>query len=648
MKRLFCICTVVLLAVAAVFSTSCKKETPTDEQEQTQPEEVGGLSIRELLKNNDVAAVIQWTYADDADTDHALFYGSSADYSRSEVIFSINSKSEKRVSNMKKAKNVTVTFDSVSDLSSASTSEPEGITMEILPSDSRFIASVKGFEWDKRYNFSIHYDGNIMKGVLATVDRNREAFAVDLPEWVIKLNDKDAGYNKSKDTYSGTSQDLSEFLFNSFVLNKIINTDPAHPDFADAAAFMAKEGKLQPYAEGDSDLYSLGNGSATPKITPSSRLKKVLEDGGPLVSYVTTYSGVLVKLTQPISVEYPAYDFMHLRYYTFNTEHEENDLIVKFDFEGNDGSVKWWTQDYPAYFTTKGTDNTRISNRRALAQYDVSYINLAELAFNVVDENDEIMDEEAISAAGLSVRFAYTDKELGSKPLPEVDVTSKYKTYDNLWVDNTVFYYRTCEKDFIPMHGSLSIKSGDAEFELPTRFDRPKAAVKYPDVTLDYSTFAVVRWKPFKTPEHPDIEIILDENKVYRVPMLGEWMDNRPNGVSYNVIKDGAWVVGNVKPADAESNPSYGNGYIEGVKAYEAYGIDPDTGLSFEPESGGIPAELKKLASIQMYNNFPHFIYDYTSEVQFLGRIDIPVTCTLVSPWETVQFTYTITVKGIE
>ena len=640
---------VVLFLMAVSALLACCKTDPVEELEKIDPGKET-ISITDLMKYYDVAAIVDWTYAYDAEVDHALFAKTEAQYGRNDVAFSINPKSEKKVSDATASGAISVTLESAYNRVTHSTEEPSGLTLEVTLSGDKATASVQGLKWDMNYYFTIQYGEKSIKGIIATVDRNRDLIEIELPEWVIKLNDKNSGYTKSTDTYSRSKQDYSEALFNSFVANGIINADPEHPDYENAAAFLTKEGKVKKYAqEGDTDLVTLSNGAATTKIKPSSKLKKTLENGNTLVRHVTTYCGQVVKITQTISIDYPGYDFLHLSYYTFNTEtsYSQNNFIQKFGFEGNDGSVKWWTQVNPAYFTTKGTSQSRTSNRRALAQYDMAYINLAELAFNVVDEQDQIMEEDQITAANLSVRFAYRDKDLGGQSLPTVDATSKYKTYQDLWVDETVFYYRTCEKDFIPMRGTIAIKSGDAEFEIPTRFDRPKAAVKYPDVTLDYSTFAIVQWQPFKIPTNPNIEIILDEHMVYRVPMLKEFMDNRPNKVSYNVIKDGAWVVGNVKSSDAGSNPSYGNGYISGIKAYDAYGIDPNTGLSFETESGAIPSDLKKLVSIQMYKSFPHFIFDYSSQIEFRGKIEIPVTCTLVNPWYTVQFTYTITVKGV-
>ena len=637
---------VFLMAVSALLS--CSKTDPDEGLEKINPGEET-ISISDLVKHYDLAAIVDWNYADDVEIDHALLTHTDAQYSRNEVALSINAKSEKKVSDATDYGAISASLSPAYNRVTRVFEEPTGVTLHITLSGNKAKTSIQGMKWDMNYYFTVYYGKKTINGIVATVDRNRDVIEIELPEWVIKLNDKNSGYNKSNDTYTKSKQDFSDALFNKFVSNKIINADAGHPDFENAAAFLAKEGIIQNYAqEGDCDLISFSDGSATTKIKPSSKLKEALENGNSLVRHVTTYCGQIVKISQPISVDYPGYDFMHLKYYTFNTEtsYSQDSFIQNYGFDENDGSVKWWTRVYPSYFITKGTGHDRISNRRALAQFDISYINLAELAFNVVDEQDQIMDEEEISAANLSVRFSYTDKDLGEQPLPTVDATSEYKTYQDLWVDKTVFYYRTCEKDFIPVRGTIAIKSGDAEFEIPTRFDRPKASVKYPDVTLDYSTFAIVQWQPFKIPTDPGFEITLDEHKIYRFPMLQELMDNRPNNLSYNVIKNGAWVVGNVKPADAESNPSYGNGYIKGIKACDAYGIDPNTGLSFEAE-GGIPTDLKKMVSIQMYNGFPHFIFDYNSQIQFQGKFEIPITCTLVNPWDTVQFTYTITIKGI-
>lgn len=363
-----------------------------------------------------------------------------------------------------------------------------------------------------------------------------------------------------------------------------------------------------------------------------------------------------------------SYDFLHLAYYTFNTieesriyvddEGKEWAFLQKLTRAGLDESVVWWTQTNPSYFidANPGADQSgRVSNRYACADYDVAYFPLAELAFNVVDGDDNILTDAQIEAAGLTVKFTYADPELGAADLPEASQTGSFQTYDDLWINKTTFYYRTNEKPFIPMVGKLFITVDGEKYELPTRFSRPKASVKHPDVVLDYSQYAVVRWTPFTQPEADDFGIVLDENKIYREPLFSglNLEDNRPNGVSFSVIENGNWVIGNAATTATASSGS--DGYVSGISSKDAYQIT----LSYEIS---IPNELKRLLSVKYSadgENFeseqneagtltPYIVFDYTSEVQFSGEIDIPVTATIESPWqEPLNVEYCFIVQGI-
>ena len=640
MKRLFLLSMTVLFALCAL---SCKKDVPDET-----PEEVEGniVDIPALLKKNDLAAIINWNYAEDADIDHALFASSPAQYSRGEIRLSTGEGGEKKISALRASGSFSVTGTSAYNRVTNAEEDASDVTITVSASaDNVLVASLVGFKWGVNYYFTIQYGNNRLKGVIATVDRDRDLIRIELPGAVFKPNDKTAGYDPGTDTYAGAKHDISKTLFDAFVAGRIINTDTAHPDFGDAAAFMAKEGKMQ--AMGSCPL-TFTDGFAAARFSPSSKLKEALDDGSRVECIAATYCGQLVHFSMPVSLDTPDYDFLHLTYYTFSTDMEKDGVVYKRDFEGNDGSVRWWSQVFPSYFTTKGDNHYRISNRHGMAEYDVSYLNLSELAFNIVDGDDNILDNEEIENAKLSVRFTYADSELAGKPLPAPDVTSKYDTYDDLWIDNTVFYYRTCEKDFIPIRGTIGIKSGDAVFELPTRFDRPKASVKFPDIMLDYSQYAVVNWKPFRVPANPDIEIVLDEHKTYRVPLLRELKDNRPNGVSYYVINNGTWEEGNVDPSDATSgaHSSGGNGYVKGVTSREAYGMDAVTSLNFD-FGDGLPKDLEKLVSVQNYKGTPNLYFDYNSQITFSGKIEIPVTFSMVNPWNDFGFKFTITIKGI-
>ena len=246
--------------------------------------------------------------------------------------------------------------------------------------------------------------------------------------------------------------------------------------------------------------------------------------------------------------------------------------------------------------------------------------------------------------------FDYTDETQGIKDLPTVDQILSFQKYADLWVNPTVFYYRTNEKKFIPALGALGIKSGAWVFPINTRFNKAKAAVKFPEEVLDYSTYAVVRWTPFQVPPKADgFTIVLDENNIYRVPLFkGMYLkDNRPNGVSYYVLNDGEWVVGNVESWDVEAGTytAGGNGYVKGVKANNAYHIT----TTFTYDDLKLPTELQKLLTVEEVDGVPYMVYDYRSEVQFHGIVEIPVTVLLTNPWqEAIKFEYNVYIKGID
>lgn len=633
----------------------------------------GQVEITKPLGEVKLTAEIKWEYSQDADTDHEVYYNDADPlYTHVEVPVAINADDAKALED-----NLAVTLDDFAgleptkltityvDAETGETVEATDVKIEnVKIEDGELFADFVDFEWDQTYTVEAEYELEAalitVKATVTTIDRNRDLIVVNVPEYAFVLNGDD--YDADSDTYTSEAQEIQKDLFDAFVKQLIINQlDPK--DFEDEEAFIGlenngKEGHLEVVpadkleeGEANSEYVEVADDNVT-LVATSPELKAILEAGEDQTVFVTSYIGQKIEIIWPVTVDLPGYDFLHLNYYTFNSQKETANFITKLDFDDNDGSVIWWSQVYPSYFTTVKSENetvgesqkSRISNRYALADYDVAYINLAELAFNVVDEKDEILDEEAIEEAKLVVKFVYTDETLGEKELPEVDQIEDFLLYESLWVDNTIFYYRTNEKKFIPARGTLGILSGETVFELPTRFDVPKASVKYPSENLDYSTYAIVRWTPFKAPKADGYTIVLDENLIYQVPLFKgmELKDNRPNGVSFYVIKDGEWVVGDA--AENATASSTSNGYIEGIAANDAYHITTD----FVYDTTGVPAELKKLLRVEEIEGIPYVIYDYTSEVQFHGVITIPVVVALENPWqETIKFVYDITIKGI-
>jgi len=624
----------------------------------------------------------EWTYSLDADVDHNRFYETdgTTDYSRASLAIELDEEDSRVIrEDLFVFRNEFFAWGrSIQNTITAQVANEEGELEDVelsisnirMDQEGKITADISGFEWDQVYYISAAYE--LAEAIVTvnvtftTVDRNRETIEVTVPTYEVTLNGKD--YNADSDTYTSAKSDISDDLFDAFVANGIINQgDPK--DFKDNKAFVGtdnngKEGHLVLDEENESSDFLFFDDDNVWMTIDSENLKKVTDAEETQVLYVTTYIGQLVKVSKDVVVNLPVFDYLHLRYYTFNTQNEHADFIQKYDFADNDGSIVWWTQVQPSYFTGDyNAQQEKISFRHALADYDVAYINLAELAFNVVDKNDVALSDEEIAKNHIVARFIYTDPKQGDKALPAADkVADKYLLYKSLWVDNTTFYYRTNEKKFIPALGYLAIQSGQTEFPLETRFTTPKASVAYPDEVLDYSKYAMVRWTPFGEPKAAGFTITLDENKVYRVSLFKgmELKDNRPQGVSYYVIKDGEWVKGNVTSysVDAGTYTSNGNGYKSGVYANAAYHIT----TQFTYDELSLPNELKKLLSIKYSEdgvNFvdennadksltPYVVFDYTSEVEFRGTVTVPVVVVLDNPWqEPLTFKYDFVIKGM-
>ena len=653
----------------------------------------GDVTITKEQGSIDVAAEIKWLYKYDADVDHGLYYGATPapQYSRSAVEITpdaeqyaaLGEKLGITLEDFKKA-----TPKSVKITNEAGEEVTDLVISQVTIDGNKLTADFAGYEWGKTYTvvavYELAYAEITVNGTLTTIDRNREIIDITLPDYAIALNGAD--YDAANDTYTTqpADGDFLEALYKKFIANEIINQVASAPDFADAEAFKGdgsdgiggKEGHLTRYYEeggalpaGESPYVICGDDYAIFFQVKSEELYKVWKAGKAQVRNVTTYIGQRVRITWNVTVALPDYDFLHLTYYTFNTKEAVDGFQQKRTYYKYDEAdpVVWWTQVNPSYFTGEfNAQQEKISFRHALKQYDVAYINLAELAFNVVDEKDQPIDDARIAAEKIVVDFDYATID-PQTDLPKVDqITGSYEKYVNLWVNQhptTVFYYRTNDKPYIQAYGKLGIKSGNTVFELQTRFDRDKAPVAHPELTeFNYKDYYMVRWTPFKDGEAKGFDIVLDENKIYREPLFKNMSleDRRPNDVSYYVIKNGEWVVGNVETFDAEAGTyqTNGNGYIKGVAANTAYDIK----TTFTYDDLELPVELRKLLSVKYYdaatNSYldkqneaetlvPYIVYDYTSEVQFQGVVTIPVAVKLENPWqETITFDYKINIKG--
>jgi hypothetical protein len=526
-----------------------------------------------------------------------------------------------------------------------------GVTnFEFLPRDAKKTYTVVATFETSNISFEITF-------TLTTYDRDRTPIKLSFGETAVKLNDPEF-YNLEEDFFTAKSADKAADLYAKFIEQKIFTAE----NFADAAAFTNDQtgevrnspidrlpGTQAPEAAWY-DIYKVYAKTLSAKLT-SELLKEI--NGVKQEESRYTYIGQEVVFDWTVVVDLPGYDFLHLEYYTWIRDNAKAVAGLITSRQPNRAGenytdFEWYSQAYPSYLNGQEENGKPTSDRNCFLDYDVQYINLAELAFNVVDENDVTMSEEDMAEVNLYANFDYKNvTALGTYPAID-KLTGQVEDWPDLWMqpddfgNSWVFYYRDAMHADIPIEGKLAIRSGNTEvfFPLETRFQKAHNCklAGFTDVSLDYSKYSVVRWKPFEEFEKEDIVIELKENKVYRESLLKSvnLHDFRPGdvGTTYYVIKDGEWVIG-----DGE------NGYIEGVSAKDAYHIQAT--ISFDTSK--LPLNLQRILTVEEdeQTGMKYVVFDYTSETEFYGVVSASVAITLETPWqEPLKTNYTLWIKG--
>jgi len=432
--------------------------------------------------------------------------------------------------------------------------------------DGKLFADFLNFEWDKVYKVTAEYELQFavitVNGTFKTYDRNREPVTINKYEYTFGINEFDEesgnGYKPGADGAPGyyyyKSPAMKDAIFAAFVENGIIDVNPAgvredFVDFEDVDAFWTGEladrthtyeedgvtiaGSANKYviirktdgtyAETRSnkkqisakDLLAMNSGVQSPD-DPYVFLGNVLERN------ITSYIGEKIVIPFQFNYRVPAYDFLHQTNYTFD--------------DGN-----WYAMASPKYEY----------NKKALVKYDVEYMNVPALAFNIVDKNKRYFNykDEPIDADdpqyfyndSLKINFYYTDPAMDETDIEEQSATDELKKYGQLWFnaydqasyysveeaknfEHTVFYYRST-RDAIPMYGTLEIACDGVRFPIPTSFEENNGgkyvASEIRGEETDYSDFELRAWKPFYVPTYTrELEVKLDEHGKYVVNVL--------------------------------------------------------------------------------------------------------------------------------
>ena len=631
-------------------------------------------------------AKIVWTYSEDAEVDHNIYYATEeepSEYSRKALPLEFpEGVIDKIGSKLDGATPTSVTVTVKNNVDEEVIDEYIKISNFALK-EGKLTVDVEDFEWDQTYTVTAEFTGLTLTGTLTTTDRNREAVTLDLvAEYTFDINKLDSetgfGYIEKepvKDSwYKWESEPLTDAIYAAYLNGGVITKD----DFANADEFFKEEVedevRAAPSSGSAKEFVTVSRETACPSTTfdfKASVLKgevcssgKADPDdpyrivGNDLDRRITTYIGQEVIIPIRLSYRVPKYDFLHQQNYTFD-----------------DG--KWYTMDSPKYSP----------NKQSLKEYDVVNMNVPALTFNVIDENkrffnylDEELEPEYFYDKNLTIRFDYTDPDLAAQALEDPCQTTELKTFGDLWSDkyteekearnfkHAAFYYRSL-RDAIPMTGTLEVSSGDAVFEIPTSFEKDNGG-KYL-AKKDYSKFELRAWKPFYVLDYnPEITVRVDEHKIYVVnPLEGvQIYDGRQVAASTPVAGEefkggeGVYMIegfnGGTKSyfrpmlgfisSDSSSEPVWdwihgngSNGYSDGITSFQAYSLsDPVFAADIPTDSG-----LSKLISFE--DNLLKF--DYTSQIGFSGTIAIPVTVNIQSPWYQFEpFKVTVLIKGYD
>ena len=581
--------------------------------------------------------------------------------------------------------------------------------------DGKLFADFNNFEWDKVYKITAEYELQFavitVNGTFKTYDRNREPVTINKYEYTFGINEFDeetglgykAGENGAPGYYYWKSDSMHEAIFEVFDAQGVINVrDNVDFEFdADQDAF--NEGELDTHIRAYNEEPGPGtafkyvdinrNGiyavtkSANSQISAKDLLELNTREQDPddpyvflgkvITRYITTYIGEVVEIPFQFNYRVPAYDFLHQTNYTFD-----------------DG--KWYSMASPKYDV----------NKKSLKKYDVEYMNVPALAFNIVDKNkryfnykDEPIaddDPQYFYNDSLKINFYYTDPAMDETDIEEQSATDELKKYGQLWFnafdqasyyqveeaknfEHTVFYYRST-RDAIPMYGELAISSDGVRFPIPTSFEENNGgkyvASEIRGEETDYSNFELRAWKPFYVPTYTrELEVKLDEHGKYVVNVLEglQFFDGREVAASspLDEVKD-PFVEGTYR-LDAFNNgttsyfrpmlgfnedpqggePVWGwvvgdadstNGYYPGVSSWDAYDLQEK---SFVFSKDGVPMDLRRLIDIdeETYT----MTFDYNSQIQFYDTATISFGFDLQSPWQKFAepFKVNVVIKGL-
>lgn len=370
------------------------------------------------------------------------------------------------------------------------------------------VVNLTKFEWNKEYKIVAEYAlSNVDVTVSLTVntfDRSREAITID-------LGTKDWNFVRDLEIAAGEIEDPLTEVYNR------INGPREGQEFTALDGIEADAFLTDIFANEEHALTDVKNIVGDKEMKEEWISKLTIAENGQTVSAVytyrsdiafdengdlkytktfTTWYGQEVTLVKTIHFVLPKYDYLNSEYFVALL----NGL--------------YFSTVNPKYADIKNNPlDDKMSSQ--VFFYDVWNVNMNQ-AFDVIDENGNVMDPEAEKAAGLVRVFEIETPEADR---PGITMT-----------DNEIYYGGAA--DYVDVLGRLYIEnSNGSRVELPTSFANT------------YANYQVQKFVPLAPMVGKTVEQPVDNANTYTINVLEgiEWKDKR----GFDLIKDGAFVVGN-------------------------------------------------------------------------------------------------------
>ncbi len=450
------------------------------------------------------------------------------------------------------------------------------------------VLDLSRFEWNKEYAVVAEYAlSNVDVTVSITVstfDRSREAVVID-------FGTKDWNFVRDLVIAEGEIEDSLKAVYDA------INGPREGQDFTVLAETLDAENidveafLTDIFANGEHALAGVKNDVNGKDMLEEWITKLAVAEDGQNVSAVYTYKSNIA-FDENGDVKYTK---------TFTTWYGQEITLVKtihfvlpkYDYQDSEYFVSmldglYFSTVNPKYADAEGTA-LKDKNSSLVYIYDVFEVDMNQ-AFNIIDENGEILERDAETAAGL-VRVFEIETPEAERP----GITMN---------DNEIYYGGPA--DYVDVLGRLFIEnSNGSRVELPTSFANT------------YANYQVQKYVPLEPMQNRPLDRTVDNADTYVINVLEGVILKDKRG--YDLIADGAFVAGN----------GVDNGFADGRNVKEVYGLE----IVYTDDMATLTPNIKPFISWDAENT--SVVFNYNGQMDLKKPVEVKVRIAIKYTWGT-------------